>query len=141
MSAKRKWLIAGFVAVFAIGVFSGAKTVGPPEPEFVKIEGPTKTVHEPGPTVYVNTPLDPHCRDAIKMANRIAVQADKLYDNGDRQLDISGEYRRAMAGGGNTTEVEDKQHALLGIEIGSLSNISDALTEYNTEMKLCKESK
>lgn len=140
MSAKRKWLIAGFVAVFAVGVFSGAKTVGPPEPEFVKIEGPTKIVHESGPTVYVKTPLDPHCKDALQMANKIAGQADKLYDNGDRQLDISSEYRRVMASSGNTTEVEDKQQALLGIEIGDLSNISDALTEFNTEMKLCKES-
>jgi len=74
------------------------------------------------------------------MSNKIAQQADKLYDNGDRQLDISGMYRRVMAGGGNTTEVEDKQHALLGVEIGALSNISDSLTEYYTEIKLCKES-
>ena len=136
---QRRTVVA-LAFVFVVGVYAGVESVGPSDPEFVKIPGPTKVVHETGPTVYVKTPLDQHCKDALQMSAKIASEADKIYASGDQMLAFNAQFRQIMASHENTTKVEEDLRALQATQIGHLAAISDALTEYGTEIKLCKES-
>lgn len=132
--------VAALVSVFVVGCVAGNFSAGPADPEFVKIPGATKVVHEPGPTVYITTPLDPHCKDAMEMSVKISSEADKIYDSGDEMLRINADFRRIMASTENTTKVEEELRALQATQIGHLGAISDSLTEFDTEIKLCKEA-
>jgi hypothetical protein len=133
----------GLAALCSVCILMGNKTAGDPPPDFIKIAGPVRTVHDTAPAppaVVIKTPLNEHCKAALKLSGKMASYADKLYANGDKQLMIISDIRRRLADTGNTTPVEDQQRILLGHEIGALADSQQTLVLFHTEMNLCKGS-
>jgi hypothetical protein len=123
---------------FALGVWTANIFKEDPDPVFIKVPQ-YKIVHDPAPPA-VKLPYVPQaCLLASRMAGRISKAADKMYNTGDRQLEIISAVREALASGGDISALENRQRRLRSNTIGHLWNVSNDLTTFQHFYKDCKE--
>ena len=126
------------VLAFALGFWTANIFKEDPDPVFIKVPQ-TKIIHEPAPPPERVAYVPQACLLASRMAGRISKAADKMYNTGDRQLEIISAVREALASGGDISALENRQRRLRSNTIGHLWDASNDLSTFQHFYKDCKE--
>lgn len=123
---------------FALGVWTANIFKEAPDPVFIKVPQ-YKVIREPAAPPERVAYVPQACLLASRMAGRISKAADKMYNTGDRQLEIISAVREALASGGDINALENRQRRLRSNTVGYLSDVSIGLTTFQHFYHDCKE--
>jgi hypothetical protein len=133
-----------FAVIFSIGLCTGwaMKPTSEERVEFIEVPHTTIVTETAEPEPAPPAELGDACLAAIESADRVARQAEHVYDSGTDQLAIISDARIALFDQ-DTTELQaitTRQNRLHSSTVGNLAALEEALLAMHQALTTCKET-
>jgi hypothetical protein len=134
-------VIICIMVIFGFGVIVGAKQQPSPDVEFVKVPQTKIIYRDEDPPPVPEAQLSHECVQAVTYAKQIVDHAENIYLSGQKQLQIISRSREAFytQNSNDLAQIQEDQQDLHGSTVGSLSDMEEALANYDLMAPKCSK--